>query len=60
MRKRPGSRQVNIYLSEEQFSRLERYWRHHTSERYISGAALFLLLEALQNHLPEVEQEQKR
>jgi hypothetical protein len=51
MKKKPGYRELSMYLTEEQYALLERYWRHHTSEQYITNAALALLLEALHERL---------
>jgi hypothetical protein len=47
MRKKPGYHEMSFYLSDEQYEQLERYWRFHTKEQYITNAAVSLLMEAL-------------
>ena len=52
MRKKPGFREVNLYLTEEQFAQLERYWRYQTQHRHLMQAATDLLVEALARKPP--------
>lgn len=47
MRKKTGYREVAFYLSEEDYERLERYWRLKTKHRHVGTAAAELLVEAL-------------
>jgi hypothetical protein len=53
MRKKPGYRELSFRLTEEQYAALERYWRYHTKEQYISNAALVLLMQAVQERLSQ-------
>jgi hypothetical protein len=57
MRKKPGYRELSFRLTEEQYALLERYWRYHTKEQYITNAALAVLMEAIQERLSAEERD---
>jgi len=48
MRKREGFKEISIYLTEEQYADLERYWRFKTTHRFVTHAASELLVRALE------------
>ena len=50
MRKKLGYRELCFYLTEEQYTALERYWRYQTTDRHITQTTIALLMEALKNH----------
>ena len=59
MRKKPGYREITFMLTDEQYALLERYWRYHTKEQYITNAVISLLLEALEKRMQTDESENR-
>lgn len=47
MRKKPGFKEIAIYLTEKEYEQLEQYWRFHTKDKHITATAAELIKEAL-------------
>lgn len=47
MRRREGFKEISIYLTDEQYAELERYWRFKTTHKFVTHAASELLLRSL-------------
>jgi hypothetical protein len=55
MRRKPGFKELPLYLADEVYARLEQYWRFHTGDKHITASATRLLSNAIETALQEAE-----
>lgn len=55
MRKKEGYREINLYLPDEDYEKLEKYWRFYTKDKHITATAAELLRTAIRTALETEE-----